>query len=272
MSTGATIRAVLLLAALVTGGCSSPASRGAPIVDDVSASIGTIRSGDLEIAFTMSGGPGDAEVGFRIAGPFSLGADDTPPVADLTVEQVAGDATTSTRFVMDGDAAYAVVDDRAYVLPEEQRAAFTGFAEAPEGGALASLDLGSWIEDPRVVREGSVGGEPTRVISGDVRVPEAVAGIGALFGGAGAADVLPAIPLEEDRERLERAVRNASIEIEVGREDGIFRSLVLEVVLGPADEALRDLAGARLRFTARVAQPNEPVEVVPPADAEPLPA
>jgi hypothetical protein len=251
--------------------CDDGASDGASDVESIARSAGAIRSGNLTISFVMADEVTATDVGFTISGPFSLGSEGSPPVADLTLEQVSGSKTTTSRFVLDGDAAYAVVDGRTYELPPDRHAAFAAFAQQPEDGLLASLDLARWIERPRVARQGSVAGEPTDVIVGDLRGVEALAGITSLLANAGAADAVPQLPVDADRERLENAIRSGTIEIEVGRNDGILRRVEVEVALAPVEPDLATLAQVRLRFEVRIERPNDPVDVEAPSSAEPFP-
>jgi len=270
----ARLPAVLFVAtAIVTASACSGggATDGAPDVESIARSAGSIRSGNLTISFVMADEVTATDVGFTISGAFSLGSEGSPPVADLTLEQVSGSETTTSRFVLDDDAAYAVVDGRAYELPPDQHAAFGAFTQQPDDGLLASLDLASWIERPRVARQGSIAGEPTDVIVGDLRGVEALAGITSLLANAGAADAVPQLPIGADRERLENAIRSGSIEIEVGRDDGILRRVEVDIELTPAQSDLATLARARLRFEVRIERPNDPVDVEAPSNAEPLP-
>jgi hypothetical protein len=251
------------LVVLLTGACSDGAPGATEELQMASARVHDIKSGDLYLTFRMSATGSDGAIGFSTQGPFSFAGASMLPVADLRFTQELGTTQMTTRFVSDGTRAVAIVNGKTEPLSPAQLGGLDGFAGAGGSGALPGMDLDRWFSASRVTGEGSVGGDTTEVIEGDVDGPEALNGLLTVTAAMGGPTSVPALE-EQARAQLQHAIRQATARVEVGTDDGLLRRVLLNVDLGidpSLAPALASLAGGQLTFDLTIANPNEPVMV-----------
>jgi hypothetical protein len=251
-------------------------------VSETAANLGDIKSGELALSLLAEGG--EARAGFELTGPFEL-RESGLPVAELAYTQIADTEEATVTFISTGEEAFVEANGQTYVLPEEQAARLRAAGGELGGGSddsggdssggLEALGLEEWLIDPEVSEGDEVDGAETERISGELDVVEAANDLLALvaaFGGGDAGQIEG-----QDAENLRRATERATVEILTGKEDRLLRSLEVDLRLSadaPDDllEQLGPLGQAHFRLELGIANPNEPVSVEAPADAQPFPA
>ena len=258
-----------LVVALAVGGCGTPGSSPEDVLSETAANLGEIESGDLSLEVVVTSGGQD--VGFALDGPFALAKPGGLPVANVEYTQIAGPERATATFVSTGQEAFVVVGGATYELPDEQEDDLRGARGA--GEALDELAIDDWIDEPELSDGGEVGGADTDRIRARLDAVEAANDLLRLASQLGA-DVGPLAG--KSREQLARAVESGTIEVFTGKDDRLLRRLVIEARLGAdvpreLESALGDLAEARFRLEMTIADPNEPVTVDEPANAQPFP-
>jgi hypothetical protein len=267
---------VLLLPALA--GCSLGGGGDADdVLGETAANLGEIRSGTLDLRLIVAPRDGD-EFGFEVHGPFALAeSEGALPVLDVDYTQIVDGRRGTVSLVSTGDAAFAVVDGRAYELGDAQtqelRAASgaLGGSGGGSGGGLEELPIDDWVVDPEVEDGGEVGGAATDHVSGELDIVAATNGLIEL--GRGFGRPLPRIE-GPNADLLRDSARNTRFEVWTGEDDRLLRRLLLEAELGlqvPAElrAALGDLVGATITFELGVTNPNADVTVEAPPDPRP---
>jgi len=256
---------VLVAAALAVAGCGGGTDPN-KVVTQTAQNLGTIRSGTLGLRLIVTPRDGKQPFGFVLQGPFSLRRAGLP-VARITYTQIANGRSASATLVSDGSKAFVTSKGTTVELPprQEQALRLSGAALAASGG-LGQLQIGDWMENPKLSDGGSVGGAQTDRITADLNVVNATNGLLELARllGRNAQPLPPA-----DDGRLQRAVRSSSFVVYTGKQDRLLRRLKLVANLGfdvPAQlkAALGNVVGAKIDFQLDVANPNEPVTVAKP--------
>ena len=266
-------RAAILLASLTLlaacGGSESPED----VLSETATKLGDIRSGD--ISFTLVVESGERRTGFELDGPFSLAKEGRLPVAEVEYTFLAGEERQTATFISTGTEAFVRIGDEAFQLGEEDVRDLRGrTAGLGEDGGLAQLELDDWIVEPTLSEGEEVGGAETDRVRAKLDVVAAANDLLALVRSfdAGAAPTIEG----KSAEQLRRAVRRATIDVLSGTEDRLLRRLVIDMELGaelPKDEfgtLLEDLSQARFRLELEIREPNQPVEVDAPANAQPF--
>jgi hypothetical protein len=256
--------ALLLAVTILAPGCgSSNAEKGKQAVAETAAKLGTIRSGTLDLRLSVRPAAGAKPVGRTLSGPFSLRRSGLP-VVQMTSTSTADGRTTTTTVVSDGTRAFLTKDGITVELPpsQEQRLRRSGELLTRARG-LATLRLGTWIDDPVVSDGGTIGGVETDRVTARPDVVRATDGLLRLAGllGLGTAP-LPAA----DRARLRRAVRAPRLVLYTGKDDRLLRRLRLTAnVAGDLpprlETALGGTARGKLDFELDLSNPNERVTV-----------
>ena len=274
-------RLVVLLGALALAapGCGGGDGGDADeALSETAANLAEIRSGTLSLRFlaTAEGEAADGEdgrVGFELEGPFAFPEGDALPVARMDYTQIAGDEEGSGTFLSTGEKAYVELDGTTYELPEEQQEEFRGVgASLGEGDGLGDLEIERWMEDPELSDGGEAGGAETDRITANLNVVNAVNDLIGLASEVGGSVPEPLDGASADQ--LRRSVNSATVEVLTGKDDRLLRRLHVDVDFGaPSDlpRELRGLVGAGVELELEIANPNEPVRVEEPEDAQPFP-
>jgi hypothetical protein len=257
---------LVVLAAVLAAGCSHgmESQSAQDVLAETSQNLGDVKSGDLGLNLLFSAKGGD-RAGFNLEGPFQL-TEGQLPEAQLDYTQIAGSSTTTQTFVLKDGKAYVRMGGTTYQLP----ATATGQISSSLGnsGGLATIDLSNWVRDPQVSDGGEVGGVDTDKVSGRLNVATVVSGLVAVasqFGGT-----TPLTPLSgQSAEQVAGAVRSASIDVYTGKEDRLLRKVDISIDFAPAAAKVKELLGASVHFTLAISDPNEPVTVETPTNAQP---
>jgi hypothetical protein len=257
---------LLALLAFALAGCGGGSDADAQdVLAETSANMGKIRSGDLSMELIFSTKDGE-HAGFTLEGPFALRPGELPE-AQLDYTQIAGDRTATQTFITKGEKAYVRVGSTTYELPQAT-AQGIGSTLGTSGG-LAAVDLTSWVEHPTLQEGEEIGDAETDRISADLNVSATVNTLIALASQLGGTEPLSALS-GTSAEQVESAVQSATIDVWTGTDDRLLRRLQVVIEFAPAAEKVRNLLGTSLDFSLEIANPNEPVTVEQPTDAQPF--
>jgi hypothetical protein len=252
--------AVFVLALAACGGGDDATD----ILAETSANLAQIRSGDLSMELLFATRDGE-RAGFTLEGPFALRQRGLPE-AQLDYTQVAGDQTATQTFITKGDQAYVRIAGTTYELPPETAASLS--STLGTSGGLESVELSSWLENPSVEGSEEIGGDETDHIRADLNVSATVSTLIAIASQLGGTEPLGTFS-GTSAEQVEGAVESAEIDVWTGKDDRLLRRIQIAIDFAPAAEKVKDLLGTSLDFTLEISNPNEPVTVEQPTDAQP---
>lgn len=252
----AVVAGAAVLAALAgCGGSDSPNEA----LSKTAGNLKKIHSGVLAVdvsATGRGGGAKDAKLGFKLAGPFSLPEAGKLPVAKLRYTQLSGTQQASATFITTGSEAFVEAGGQARRLPEAQaRQLRAATGQVSADGGVRGLHLERWMRNPKLADGPDVGRDATDRITAKVVVSRALADLGGGFGGG---------------KELDRAVKDARVEVLTGKDDRLLRRLTLDVELAlKVPESLRkrlgQLVGGQVRMAFEIRDPNSKVKVSAPA-------
>jgi hypothetical protein len=254
------------VAAIAAAGCSHGvgSESGQEVLAETSQNLGNIKSGDLALNLLFTANGGD-RAGFDLEGPFQL-RENEPAEAQFDYTQIAGEKTGSQTFVLKDGKAYVTMRGVSYELPASTANQVT--STLGSSGGLATIDLTNWVQDPQLSDGGEVDGTETDKISGRLNVANVLSGLVAIASQVGG--TTPLAPLSgANAEEVRNAVKDASIDVYTGKDDRLMRKLEVTIHFAPAAPKVKDLLGASVRFTMDIANPNEPVTVETPTNAQP---
>jgi hypothetical protein len=225
-------------------------------------------------------------VSVKVSGPFQNRGEDALPAMDLKLTASAGGQSVSAGVVSTGSDGYIDYQGSFYKVPEKQFASFKKDFERrqrKENGTkqptLASLGVNpqKWLEDPQVEGDEELGGTETVHISAGVQVPSLITDLNGLLKQSGdlglSADQQQQLPTRIDaktRRQLEKSVKDASVDVWVGKSDKILRKL--EVKLDFASPkgltgAAANIESGKLELVLEVAELNEKQTIKTPKNA-----
>jgi hypothetical protein len=257
------------------------------------ATLAGVQSADLDLSLKIeASGKEGGNVDVSVSGPFTEGADGSPPQLDL-------DAKVSGRMGgddLDFDGGLVLLPNSAYVNYEgtEYEVDPTTYSfvesaikqsqqqgsEGSESGASACEDAASKISissfSDNLTNEGTVdvGGTSTTKLSGDLDISGALDALvevtedPACRSQLGAAGVPSASELNEAKQEVGGAVKAAHVDLYVG-DDDIIRRIAVELDLAPESD---DGSPERVRvdFDLTLTGVNEEQEISAPGSARPL--
>ncbi len=290
------IRIFMLLATLVAlagalsacgGDSDSSGEDPKTVIED--ATLEGVESGTIDLSLGItSEGEEAGNVDVSLSGPFqSRGAEALPELGfDVTAKgDVSGEA-------IDFDGSLTLLSDRAFVGFEGTnyevdpttfgfvKSGFEqGLAESTGGTqettacqeAVASIDLGSFMDNLENEGSADVEGTSTTKVSGDVNPEGAVDAIIALTEDPAcsatfeAAGPLPLDELEAAKGEVSDAIKTAHAEVYVG-DDKIIRRVVAELAIEPKGSGEK----VEMNFDLTLGGVNEKQSIEAPANAEPL--
>jgi len=279
----------LFLAACGGGGDSDSGSSDDPqqVIDQ--ATLKGVESGNLDLALKVkSEGEQGGNFDISLSGPFQAGAKGALPETDLEVS-AHGEAEGEQ---LDFEGGATLLSDRAYIGFEGEeyevdpttfgfvksgfeQAQQEGTGEGPEAKACqeaaAELEIGDFIDN--LSNEGGVDvdGTSTTEVSGDLNVSGAIDQIIKLTENPACssqlemAGPLPLGDLEQAKDELGKAVKNAHVAVFVGEDDNIVRKVETQATVEPeGDEKVE------FEFELTLGEVNEEQTISAPANAKPL--
>jgi len=272
-----------MIAVLAFGGCGSKSKSD----DDAQALLkqtfsGTHRvdSGRLALALTLtSGAQKGLDVG--VSGPFERGkAGEVPRLAlrftahSPKTNVDAGLTSTATQLFVQRSGQNYVLPPAAFSLLQQSYRS----SAAQSGGKPLLSRLGvalRWLRDPKLVGDADVGGTVTRHITASVDVKALLQDLGSL---AARAQTLP-IPSgklpdfsPEQQDRLQKAIKQTSVDVFTGRDDKTIRRLKLRLLLqaASAQGTGASLPPTDVSFSLELSGLNQRQSITAPAHARPL--
>ena len=217
----------------------------------------------------------------RIGGPFeSQGATKLPKFA-IAANFEGGGQGLEAGVTSTGDKGFVNFNGTDYVVSQDVFDQFrTSFENAAKQGekenqSLQSLgiDPRKWLTNARNAGEEKVGDTDTIKITGDVNVPKLLDDINAALQKAGSLGLqgqaqLPTKLTEEQKQQIQKAVKDLKVEIFTGKEDTILRRM--HVTFGVSDPTGRDQGSAGVDFDLKLLELNESQEFEEPKDPKPF--
>ncbi len=222
-------------------------------------------------------------VALKLRGPFQKDDPEGLPDFDLDASLSGSGITYEVGATVAEDRGYVLFQDQDYVLSPELFVRFkSGFEDAradKEGKQEADLatlgiDPRKWLKNASNEGEAKVGDEDTIRITGDVDVPKLLDDLAQAEqrsqernGGDPAA--APRKLSEQQRARIEQAVKAMRVEIFTGADDKILRRIVLDAdVVAPEGED--GFASADVHLDYSISELNEDQEIAAPRNAKPF--
>jgi hypothetical protein len=249
-----------------------------------------VKSGELDFDLTadIEGGGDRLEepLALRLKGPFEWGGAKRLPRFDWDVSFKGVRLDMKGGLIATADNAFVELQGQAYELGTRTFTSLAReYAALQPGGRPQSLgafgvDPTSWLKDPQIDSEGeSIGGEPTRKITGSVDVRKAVRDIVGLTRSPRLRKQLqrrgqPApelsTPKDEDLDELEDAVEEFDIEVNVDRDD-VVRRLFTEFDFDvPGEEDGDDVKGGKVSLSYVLTRVNTTPVIRAPQNPKPL--
>lgn len=272
---------VLTVLILTTG---TPGS--ADLMRQASDSFGAVNRGvfSFAISITPKGTAAADTSTIKLAGPFELVPGKQLPKAHINYTISAGGRSQVVDLLMTGDKAYSIARGQAYELPssvtKNLKQATTQLSKG-DGGKQSGLsglrlNFNKWLIDPQVGPGREIDGTPTwrtRARVDVVAVLKDLTGSARALGGVTGTKI-PALS-ESDISELRKDIKNARVEVFVGRYDRIVRDIDLTMDFVTPSEltaAAGGLTGGRLNVMIGISRPNRPTGVKPPLNPLPFKA
>jgi hypothetical protein len=266
--------ALLAVAVAAAAGCGGDGDAGAEsagnrlergFATDVDTGVLT-----LEAEVELDGGSVEGPFRLELEGPFRAAESPTQlPDLDMEFHAEAAGQEYAGRATVTRENAWIEFEGETYEVGEEQwaraREALEEEAEGePETFADAGIDPLEWVTDLEDAGEEDVAGTATTKVTGQLDPERILRDVGRVSGSA-------AIP-ESVLDQVDDVVDDVEFETWLG-DDDIWRRISAETDFQvPEDErdAAGGLEGGTISLDLRLDDPNEPVEIETPADAQPL--
>lgn len=287
----AALAAPLGLAACGGGGDGSSSSARAELKRAFSGDH-EIRSGRLELALhaDVKGVPSLAQpLDLRLAGPFQSTGATTLPHFNFELTFGGGGAPVSLGMISTGQAGFLSLEGQAYDLGTEAYTSLQqGYAESQKqsrrqqrgtpGLSALGVDPERWVTDPRHVGREDIAGTETDHLVADVDVDALLKDVDTLLrrssSVAGATGrQLPGSLTADQRDAIAASVKDATVDVWVGRSDHALRRFNLHVGLDAPDDARERLGGLKtgsITLGMTLAQLNQAQTIAAPKDAKSL--
>jgi hypothetical protein len=279
-----------LLAAFTVMGALAVAACGSSSSGDSAQSLlrqtfsggKSVKSGRLNVALNanLQGVQGvSGPVAIRLSGPFQSSGPDALPRFDFTLGlTTAGQAFTASG-ISTGEAGFVRFQGQPYALSPQLFEQFKkGYLQSQKqagkkkgSSTFASLgiDPSRWLRSPRKAGEQDVGGTKTIRITSAVDIPRFLTDLDSLLSRAGSLGQGAQVPQRltpAQRQAVEKAVRDATVDVYTGADDKMLRRLDLRVRLNKTAKS----GGGTVRFTLEIDDLNADQKISAPAGARPL--
>ena len=253
-----------------SGGGGDDKADARTLLNETFSGTKDVRSG--RVALSLGVRAEGETIALSVDGPFENAGSDAYPKFDLAIEaRLGSQGSYSAGLTSTSDRLYVAVEGQSYELPAELLR-----QQASRGGAdrlsIPDLDPQSWIDDPQVAGEESVGGAETYHVTGKVDVPAFLDSVDKVLAeadrqglsGATGGQLPRSIP-SDARADIERAIRGADVDVWTGKDDKTLRKLQVEVAVEP-----RAGRSGTASFVLELSDLNAPQTIEPPARTRPL--
>ncbi len=243
-----------------------------------------IKSGKLDLAIKVDvkgaqqfSGPIDV----KLAGPFESQGDTKLPKLDLDLSFSGAGQSLKAGVMTTGEKGYVNFNGTEYAVSDEIFKQFkTSFENAAKQGggqnqSLSSLGINprNWLTNAKNAGEEKVGDTDTVKITGDVDVNKLLDDINTALQKAGSLGLqgqaqLPTKLTDEQKQQIEKAVKNLKVEIFTGKDDTTLRRML--VSFGVSDPSGKEQGSATINFDMKLLDLNEGQEFKEPEGAKPF--
>lgn len=247
----------------------------------------TVRSGVLgfQLSLTPSGSSTvKTPIAFGFGGPFQSRGSGNLPASDFNLSIDALGHHGQLGLVSTGTNGFLVLDGNAYKLPQsDYQKLASSFSSAGGGagtGGLSRLGINPlhWLQNPSVVGTETVGGAQTTHIRSRVNVNALLGDLNTFLQKASSkagstSTSLPTGLSAATRQKIVRAVHNATVDVWTGSSDKTLRKLTLNLsfpVTGQFSTLFGGLNSAALGLTLQYAHLNQPQRITGPTHVKPF--
>ncbi|MBB4662649.1 hypothetical protein [Conexibacter arvalis] len=241
------------------------------LLNDTFTGTKDVRSGRISLSLAVDAGGQAFSLG--LAGPFENVGDDAYPKFDLSIDaRLGAQGSFTAGAVSTSDRLFLEVEGNAYELPAELLESAQRSRDPAGRLSIPDLDPQSWIDDPEVAGEESVGGAETYHITGEVNVAALLDSIDRVLAeadrqglsGVTGGEVPRSLPADT-RADIEEAVRSAEVDVWTGKDDKTLRKLQVDLVVEPRDDRRGTVS-----FVLELADLNEPQSIAAPDRTRPF--
>lgn len=223
----------------------------------------------------------DGPVKLSFEGPYRSNGKGAMPDLDWKVRGAAAGTSIEARAITLRDNAYVQYQGTTYEVGRELVAKLNQQLKSGRAGqqqlSALGLDTSKWIRDAKV-EDGEAGGVPTKHITGDVDVRKLLEGLNKLFQSPSVTGQLPpgAATPKLSRQTIDEvaaAVKDAGVEADVGRDDGIMRRSATDISFDVPEKRraeLKGLEGGTVKFSFEQSDVNGDQKVTAPSGARPI--
>ena len=249
-----------------------------------------VKSGDLQldVKADLEGGGARFEkpITMRLRGPYETGDRDRLPRLDWDVALKGAGLNLKGGLIATAGNGFVVFQGQAYELGTEMFASLARQYAAgaqpgrPKGLGAFGVDPSAWLEDPQIDDDGqSIGGDPTRKITGSVDVRKAARDIVDLTRSPRLRRQLerrgqppPKLPkpTDEDLDKIEDAIEQFDIEINVDRNDVVRRFFTEIDFDAPGEQDGDEVKGGRVSLSYLLTKVNTNPVIRAPQNPRPL--
>lgn len=285
---GWTSAAVLISLALAACGGSSSGNAN-QLLQQTFTGAHHINSGNL--SFVLSIQPSGSNtlkgpVTLSLGGPFQSRGTGKLPQSDFTVSLGANGRTGALSVISTGTSGYVTLGNTSYQLPQatfqklEQSFAQVAPSSGSSSNALGKLGIQplSWLRNPTIVGNETVGGTSTTHIRAAVNVPALVSDLSRLLkkaassGVSGASQFSGGLSASEQRQ-IDAAVRNPQFDVWTGSNDKTLRRLHVALtvpVSGQLSTVTGGVSSAGIGLTIQYSNLNQAQTINAPTSVQPF--
>lgn len=261
------------------GGGGGDAADARTILDETFSGAKDVRSADVTLRLTLAEVGGGESFTIGVGGPFQTEGGRELPEFDMELDADLGaQGQFRAGLVSVDERLFVEWMDTTYSVPgellDQARSSLDEQTGRDRGQSLEAygIDPQSWIDDPEVVGQEDVGGTETDHVRGTLNVTAFLDSVDKLLAevdrqglaAASGQDVPERIPAD-DRAEIERAVRNATVDVWSGSDDRMLRKLQVDLDVEPENER-----GGNVDFVLQFDGVNEPQSITAPSNARPI--
>lgn len=274
------VAAVAALALAACGGSGGSSQQAQSVLREAFKSR-PINSGNISVnlAVTPSGSQTfKTPIEMSFGGPFEALGKGQAPKSDFTIKLSALGKTGTLGVISTGTKGYVTLRGTAYQLPratfkkfESSLAPVTNSTGSSLFGKLPKVDFVSWVRNPVVEGNETVGGANTTHVHGQLDVRKMLTDLNSVVHSA--PSVLGSGIPSDTVTRIANKVRNPALDVWAGANDHILRKLAVDFgvpVNGSISTLFGGLHAARISLVVQYADINQPQTITAPASAKPF--
>ncbi len=275
---------LVALAPVLIGACGGGGESASRLLQQTFTGHHVVNSGDLTFSLRVT--PSGSSVltqpiTFTFGGPFQSLGKGKLPQSNFTVTIGAQGRSGSLSILSTGATGYVTLDGTSYQLPAATfRQLESSFSQIGGGSSSTNLSgLGihplTWLANPTIVGNESVGGATTTHIHAGVKIPALLQDVNKFLQRASALSSAAKVPdgiSPATMTRIASEVKGATVDVWTGSSDKTIRKLAINLslpVTGKLSSELGGLSTAGLGLSMQYANLNQPQTIVAPTNVEP---